>query len=349
VTIVAGETLEVTVGGIGRPVTGKLVPEKGFESSPDWNFGYVEITPKYDEKPIDAALYKEIQKLIPNELADETDYEKRIELFKEWTTNTEEGKLYQKKREELRKQVDEIHQSTRENQLKCRVSTIADDGTFRLDDVFAGNWTLQVYLKSPPPVGQCGTGESIGTLTYDVTVDDIPGGVSDEPLVLGTLTVEKIIPPQPMPQPGDVAPDFEAKQVFPYSDVKQTDAEKTFKLSNYRGKYVILDFWATWCGPCIAQLPELKECYAKFADNDKVVLISISLDEKGQEEMLAKFIAKKEMNWLHVLSGSWGSNIPKLYSVNAIPAMFLIDPEGKILLTNPNIEQLTQTLENAVK
>ena len=96
------------------------------------------------------------------------------------------------------------------------------------------------------------------------------------------------------------------------------------ELNDFRGKYVLLDFWATWCPPCMAQIPFLKELRTKYADDD-LKMISISADTDYNE--FQKVIAKREMNWIHIYDKS---KIPELFGINAYPTLLLISPSGKI-------------------
>ena len=108
----------------------------------------------------------------------------------------------------------------------------------------------------------------------------------------------------------------------------------TLTLSKMAGKVVVLDFWATWCGPCVASVPELKDLTKKYA-REQLVLISISAD--SDEQKWRQFIAKKEMTW----DQYWDRDerIRNLYNVHAFPTYIVIDREGiireRIVGTNP--------------
>lgn len=118
---------------------------------------------------------------------------------------------------------------------------------------------------------------------------------------------------------GSLAPDFTL-----------TNPEgKNIRLSDYRGKYVLLDFWASWCGPCLREVPNVKRVYDQYHPQGFEIL-SVSLDDK--KDNWTDAIDKNELNWDHVSSlKGWQCPVAKLYSVSGVPAMFLLDKEGRII------------------
>lgn len=116
----------------------------------------------------------------------------------------------------------------------------------------------------------------------------------------------------------------------PVLDFQVTDLKgKTLSLETYRGQVVLLDFWATWCPPCIAEIPNVRRTYETYKDQ-KFQIIGISLDRSM--EPLKAYIEKEELEWLHY----WDNNgrIRNMYKVSGIPSTFLIDGEGVIRKTN---------------
>lgn len=117
---------------------------------------------------------------------------------------------------------------------------------------------------------------------------------------------------------GQMAPAFEATDIDGHP----------ISLAGLRGKVVLIDFWATWCGPCRGEFPHLRRVNEKFA-GDRFMVLSISLDENCDEA--SKMIVKEKLAWTHVCEGQWhGSRIAELYNVMGIPSTWLIGPDGKI-------------------
>jgi thiol-disulfide isomerase/thioredoxin len=96
------------------------------------------------------------------------------------------------------------------------------------------------------------------------------------------------------------------------------------ELSSYRGKVVLLDFWATWCGPCVAMIPHERELVTKMADKP-FVLLSVNVDE--DKTTLSDFLDKEKMPWNHWWDGTRGP-IAKTFKVRAYPTLYLIDSKG---------------------
>ena len=131
---------------------------------------------------------------------------------------------------------------------------------------------------------------------------------------------------------GSIAP--EIKLPTPNGD--------SLALSDLKGKHVLLDFWAAWCGPCRRENPNVRAVYQKY-HNQGFEILSVSLDRNRDSWVEA--IEEDQMNWHHVSDLQYfNSEAAQDYQINAIPATFLIDPKGKIIAKNLRGESLEQKL-----
>ncbi|NGY36006.1 TlpA family protein disulfide reductase [Flavobacterium sp. XN-5] len=120
---------------------------------------------------------------------------------------------------------------------------------------------------------------------------------------------------------GSLSPSFE------YDNYK---GGKT-KLEDFRGKYVYIDVWATWCGPCRAEIPFLKKLEEKYHEKN-IVFVSLSIDQQKDVEKWKKFIKDKELGGVQVFADNdWNSQFVKDYNITGIPRFILIDPNGNIV------------------
>lgn len=131
-----------------------------------------------------------------------------------------------------------------------------------------------------------------------------------------------------------------------FTDLELADTEgKAHKLSEWcgKGQYVLIDFWASWCGPCRAEMPNVKASYEKYHAKG-FEIVGLSLDNRS--DAWKKAIGDMELNWVHLsdLKG-WQSVAAKTYSIQGIPASLLVDPNGKIVARDLRGDKLGNKLK----
>jgi len=138
---------------------------------------------------------------------------------------------------------------------------------------------------------------------------------------------------------GSVAPPF-----------TQNDVNgKSVRLSDFRGQYVLLDFWASWCNPCRTENPKVVRAYQQFKDKNFTVL-GVSLDQQSGKAAWLAAIKKDGLTWTHVSDlNYWDNAVAKQYGIKSIPQNFLIDPRGKIIGRNLHGEDLIAKLTQLLK
>jgi thiol-disulfide isomerase/thioredoxin len=208
---------------------------------------------------------------------------------------------------------------------------IGPDRRFRAQDLEPGDYTLRIALHEPPPENACGWGRLIAGFSREFSVT---GGPDDPPLDLGALEPSRA--GGEALRVGDHAPDFA---------VKTLDG-KDLKLVDFKGRVVLLDFWATWCAPCVAELPNLKAIHEAHARDPRFAVVSLSLDEQSADA--ADVVKGEKLAWLQGFVGP-ESAVVTAYGASAVPATFLIGPDGTILAANLRGEALKSAVAKALK
>ncbi len=134
-------------------------------------------------------------------------------------------------------------------------------------------------------------------------------------------------------QPGNEAPDF---------TLTAPDGT-SYSLSDFRGSYVVLDFWASWCPDCRKDIPEMKRLHGEYGKN--IRFISVSFDDK--KDSWTRCIETNGMDWLHLSElKKWKTTeVSRLYNIQWIPAMYIIDRQGRIILSTVMIEKVAAKLK----
>lgn len=163
------------------------------------------------------------------------------------------------------------------------------------------------------------------------------------PLIAALLGLSLAVLPLPT-HAGDAGGNVELKDLpvgSPFPDFNETDINgKPISVGNYKGKIVLVDFWATWCGPCVGELPNVLQTYQKYHDKG-FEIVGVSLD--SDKAKLTSFIQTRNMPWQQFFDGGgWHNKVAAKYVVHSIPATYLIDKDGKLLAKNlrgPALEQ----------
>jgi peroxiredoxin len=166
-----------------------------------------------------------------------------------------------------------------------------------------------------------------------------PFTVPDQTLDLGTITAELF----ETLKVGARAPDFSVSRIVGRGRGDQ------LRLGDYQGELVLLDYWATWCGPCLAEMPAIKDIQKTFGSDTRFHLIGLSCDQTA--EGAERYIKENGLTWTHGFAGNLlaGVNAGKVYKVRAIPATFLIGPDGRILAKNLRGAELKEAVRKALE
>jgi len=144
---------------------------------------------------------------------------------------------------------------------------------------------------------------------------------------------------------------FAAGQKAPAFTAKTTDGTPVVFPQAYKGKVVLLDFWATWCPPCRAEVPKVVAAYQRFHDQGFEVL-GVSLDRRGQGPQLLAFAKESNMTWPQIYDGGyWQAALAERYGIRSIPRPILVDGDtGIILAEGSNVRgtRLAPAIEKAL-
>lgn len=120
---------------------------------------------------------------------------------------------------------------------------------------------------------------------------------------------------------------------------------KSWSLEEQRGKVVLIDFWASWCGPCVGSLPHLRDVHRQYSGRDDFVMVGVSLDEDRGD--LLRCVEENGVGWeqLFEVGTGWKNSVAQLYEVEAIPHVLIIDREGVVRAFDPWESELDRKLK----
>ena len=213
------------------------------------------------------------------------------------------------------------------NQERCPIDfRLNTDGTFAVPDLPTGLYRVVVASWSGAPVRS----QVLSRGATVISIPEIPGGRSDEVLDIGNV---EAFYTRPLRQ-GELAPPFETS----------TLQGQPLKLADYRGKYVLLNFWRSDRPEAEEELPHIKAAYAKWKGDKRLAIIGMNFDESI--ETLRNMVEKQQLSWVHCVI-SKNSTLPARYRLRA-PTTMLIGPDGKIVQPDLRGSQIEETLQEVL-
>ncbi len=202
--------------------------------------------------------------------------------------------------------------------------TFSPDGSFRISGVCEGEHDLMLSVYESPE----------GCLVTPIATDLVPIQVTESDVKNGSLDLGDIkLDTSFGPQLGELIPDFQYENAA--SDAAQ--------LSHFRGKYVLLDFWATWCAPCVAKLPDVQRLHEVYGKRGQLVVIGLSLDK--DKNQARQFVKERSLDWEQGFLGDWSDTpIPTQLGISSVPTYVLIDPQGKLAFRSCSTEEMSQKI-----
>jgi beta-lactamase regulating signal transducer with metallopeptidase domain/uncharacterized GH25 family protein/thiol-disulfide isomerase/thioredoxin len=197
------------------------------------------------------------------------------------------------------------------------------DGRIRITGVLPGEYDFSINLY----------GSTEGCLVHPIAQRVVHFSVKpgDTKLDLGKLS----IPSFTLPKVGDLASDFA---------FESPSGAKT-SLAALRGNYVLIDFWATWCDPCVAKLDQIEHLREQFKGDKPLVVVGANLD--AEIDRARDFLKKKPLPWHHAHLGDWSNTeVPRRFAISTVPAYVLIGPDGRILAHEYSLEVIEAKLKD---
>lgn len=290
-----GQELKLVVGGGGRSVRGLIPVEVLTDQAPGKPTGDVLIIPRGDEDWVfnNTPIPKPMDHPV-------WPLDKRRAWRETWNRSAQRL-AFERKRAELSFTQLSFRQKGR----------VQSNGTFEVPDIPPGEYILQVYLPDQP----------YASFPFDLTgADPRSDAREDSPLDLGLLPLGVSL----RVGVGDPLPDFEM------TELPVSDPPVTRRFSHFKGRYVLLDAWATWCPPCLAESPNVQEVVKAFADDDRLVVLCISHDRSPDRP--THYMNAKSLGGIQTwMSSSQDKERITRFRYKGFPSIWLIDPDGKII------------------
>ena len=204
--------------------------------------------------------------------------------------------------------------------------TLQPDGSFRIDDVPPGDYP-HLYVEVAQP------GDGGAKLQVERSVVVPPAAADGAPFDVGVLPLKAVV----SLAVGDLVPDFSFKTVD----------GKPLKLSDFRGRFVLLDVWATWCGPCVGETPSLQAVQEEFGKSDRFALVGLSMDDAPAAPR--DYAAAKNLTWTNGFIGKWdATDVDDALGVGGIPDIRLIGPDGRLVANRLRGDEIRAAVDKAL-
>ena len=304
-TLKDGETRAVTLGGQGRAVVGRIAL-KNYHKAVDWQdqVNWIEsFAPEPPDCPNFDAITREFHAARHAARTQEESDAAEIRYLSEY--------------DRIARQVRAYYSSPAGRQTWFSrgnyVLRFAPDGSFRIDDVPAGKYVLTLDVRDLNDAVHPLKAPRIDSHRQEIDVPDSPGGRNDAPFDLGVINLVGQL------NSGDASPDFAVK----------TLDDKTVKLADYRGKYLLVNFWATGSASAAAAMADLKETYDAFKNDPHFAMIGLNFD--ADPAMARASVVKNKMDWPQGLLGKWSeSAVAEQFGLKSLPFVILLDPNGRV-------------------
>ncbi|HKX61752.1 MAG TPA: carboxypeptidase regulatory-like domain-containing protein, partial [Verrucomicrobiae bacterium] len=307
-TLEPGQSTNIVIGGTGRTIIGRMSVVGADPQDIDWLRDFHQLTP-----------VRTLNMNIPSPDASGARTQEEQEAM--WAQQrklqnafwrTPAGRAY-------------------EREQKSYLLQFETNGTFRADAIPPGPYNLNVSVTDPTREDY--SYEQIGNLSTVVTIPEAKPGKENEPFDLGAqeIAIRGIL------RIGRKAPRF---------TVKLMD-DKEVKLEDFRGKFVLIDFWATWAGTRSSDLLNLKKVYEGYGKDDRLVMLGISLDNTRQPA--EDELKRNPLPWRQAYGGSWSESTFRItFGLRSVPDAILIDPDGKLVGLNLRGPNILRTVERLV-
>ncbi|MEM9916050.1 MAG: thioredoxin-like domain-containing protein [Planctomycetota bacterium] len=301
-------TLETRLGGGGQMLRGRLQVETLDEAPIDLRNVLVRIVPRVESKGAPARLGKP-------------------DAFAAWTDEKRAAWHRARSRAHTTLNYDRWWAEANFERRALRHVDLKADGSFEVSDVAAGDY----WFRASYP----------GMQSVEFPIDVVAADAGDVSIAaaidLGTIRLS----PRPSLAVGDVLPGFTATRL------PVTEPPTIATWNQFKGRYVLLDFWATWCGPCVAELPHLQATAESFEGDERFVFVSVSLDKRAEPP--TQYLEAMSPKGVHVwLSPEQATARSAAIPIPRIPSIWLIGPDGTILAQGLRGEQIMATVAAAL-